>query len=63
MNIGTTVHVKNQARLEDYEPLFWTGKVIEIHNRTEITVQDKGNNYTVLNIDNLIFKDGEYWEK
>ena len=41
---------------------YWKGKVTEMHNR-EIIVQDKGINFVELNIDDLIFKNKEYWEK
>lgn len=41
---------------------YWKGKVTEIHHR-EVTVQDKGINFAELDIDDLIFRDSEYWEK
>lgn len=63
MRIDNIVHVANKSGF-DGESNFWIGKVTEISNGgREITVQDKGINFAVLDVDDLIFKDGEYWEK
>ena len=63
MRIGDIVNVKNESGWEDSEP-FWRGKVTGIHNNgREITIQDKGINFAVIDIDKLKFKHGEYWEE
>ena len=54
MRIGDIVNVRDLVSGE-----YWKGKVTEIHNNREITVQD----FAELDIDNLIFKNNEYWEK
>lgn len=57
MRIGDIVNVRDLV-----SGGYWKGKVTEIHN-DEIIVQDKGINFAELDIDDLIFKNNEYWEK
>ncbi len=58
MRIDDIVNVRNLVSGE-----YWKGKVTEIHNNREIIVQDKGINFAELDINDLIFRDNEYWEK
>lgn len=58
MRIGDIVNVKDLV-----SGGYWKGKVTEIHNGRQITVQDKGINFTELDIDDLIFEDNEYWKR
>lgn len=58
MRIGDIVNVKD-LETSDY----WKGKVTEIHKSREITIQDKGINFAIIDIDDLEFKNDEYWEK
>ena len=59
IGIGDIVHIKNLT-----EGGYWKGEVTEIHkNGHEITVQDKGINFAILNVENLQFKENEYWEQ
>lgn len=62
INIGDIVNVRNMTNWDG--KMYWKGKVTEIGNGgREITVQNKGVNFAVIYIDDLIFKDEEYWEK
>jgi hypothetical protein len=58
MRIGDIVNVRDLV-----SGGYWKGSVIEIHNVREIIVQDTGINFAELDIDDLIFRDDEYWEK
>lgn len=63
ISIGDTVNVKNVFCWEG-KSTYWKGEVMVIENGgRDITVQDKGVNFARINTDDLIFKDGEYWEK
>lgn len=57
MRIGDIVNVRDIVSRG-----YWKGKVTEIYDN-KIIVQDKGINFAELDIDNLIFKNNEYWEK
>lgn len=57
MRIGDIVNVRDIV-----SGGYWKGKITDIHDG-EIIVQDKGINFAELDIDNLIFKNNEYWEK
>lgn len=62
MHIGDIINVKDQSGEEALS--YWKGKVIEIRDSGRIiTVQDKGINFAEIDVDDLMFKDGEYWEK
>lgn len=58
MRIGDMVNVRDIVNGG-----YWKGKVTEIHNSIKIIVQDKSINFAELDIDDLIFRDNEYWEK
>lgn len=63
IGIGDVVNVKNLSCWEGELP-YWKGKVIVIENGgRKITVQDRGINFAEIDIDDLISKDGQYWEK
>jgi len=58
MRIGTVVNIKcpNTG--------YWKGKVIKIQQTRFITVQkDKGTSTVLLDFNDLVFKDNEYWER
>ncbi len=64
MHIGDIVNIKNLSEWDDDGQPFWMGKVTEIREGGRIiTVQDKGINFAEINVDDLLFKDNEYWEK
>jgi len=60
MRIGDIINVKDIV-----DGGHWKGKVTEIHKTKLITVQDKGINFAVVNLDELSFDSNknEYWEK
>ena len=59
IEIGDIVNVKDLV-----DGGHWKGKVTDIHNNgREITVQDKGINFAEINVEDLKFIDGEYWER
>ena len=58
MRIGDIVNVRDLVNGG-----YWKGKITEIHNSSEVTIQDKSINFAELDIDDLIFRDNEYWEK
>lgn len=63
ISIGDIVNVKNVFCWEE-KPTYWKGEVTIIENGgTKITVQDIGINFAEIDTDDLIFKNGEYWEK
>lgn len=58
MRIDDIVYVKDRI-----DGGYWKGRVTKIHNIREITIRDGELHGIVLDIDDLLFKDGEYWEK
>ncbi len=58
MRIGDTVNVKDLVG-----NTYWKGKVTEIHNSREITIQGKGIDFAIIDIDDLVLDNNEYWEK
>ncbi len=63
IGIESIVNVRNNPDWAGVLP-FWKGKVTEIRNGgREITIQGKGKWVAVLDVDDLEFKNSEFWEK